>query len=131
MSTTRDNYWAQYEKRLRSARLKFVGGLMSNAKWRKVVRWLFEHRDLITGYRIKLLLEDLNRVWETRVLRPTDLEDTHLADNDLYPVGYDEIEWVEVVTFHRNELREGLTTVAQLELRDTDSGLRIYGYAGK
>jgi len=104
---------------------------MSNAKWRKVFRWLFEHRKLMTGYRIKLLLEDVDRLWETRVLRPADLEDTHLADNDLYPVGYDEIEWVEIVTSHRNELRGGLATLAQLEVRDTASGLRIYGYAGK
>src|SRR5215467_13591 len=131
MKAKRHQYWVRYAKRLDKERSRFPAWLMSNAKWRKVFRWLFEHRNLITGYRIKLVLEDVDRPWETRVLRPADLEGAHLADNDLYPVGYDEIEWVEIVSSQRNELRGGLVALAQLELRDSESGLRIYGYAGK
>jgi hypothetical protein len=124
-------HWALRSKHLAKARAEFPVWLMSNAKWRKLFTWLFERRDLMTGYKIKLLLDKDADLWETRVLRPSDLEGTHLADNDLYPVGYDEIEWVEVITCHRKELRRDLAKLAKLEVRDSDLGLRIYGYSGK
>jgi hypothetical protein len=124
-------HWALHKKHLAKAREQFRVRLMSNTKWRKVFAWLFERRDLMTGYRIKLVLDDNTNLWETRVLRLSDLEDPHLADNVLYPVGYDEVEWVDVLTSHAEELRRGLANLAELEVRDIDSGLRIYGYSGK
>ena len=124
-------HWALHGKHLAKAKAEFSIWLMSNTKWRKVFAWLFERRDLMTGYKIKLLFDDDTNLWETRVLRPSDLEDAHLADNDLYPVSYDEIEWVDVITSHSKELRTGLAKLAELEVGDIDSGLRIYGYSGK
>ncbi len=124
-------HWALHRKHLAKARAQFPVWLMSNTRWRKVFAWLFERRDLMIGYKIKLLLDDNTNLWDTRVFRPSDLEDTHLADNDLYPVGYDEIEWVEVITAHSKELRRDLAKLAELEIREIDSGLRIYGYSGK
>lgn len=126
-----ERHWALRRKHLAKARGQFPARLMSDTKWRKVFAWLFERRDLLTGYKIKLLLEDDTNLWETRVLRPSDLEDTRLADNTLYPVGYDELEWVDVLTSHGEELRRNLATLAELEVRDIDAGLRIYGYSGK
>jgi len=102
---------------------------MSNAKWRKLFTWLTERNNKISSYKIKLLLAEANVLWETRVLRVSDLEETHLADKDLYPIGYDEIEWVDVVTPHSDQLLTGIVKLGKFEIQAADFGFRVYGYS--
>src|SRR5579859_5319477 len=101
---TIEEYRDLHTTHLSKKRAEFSGWLMSNAKWRKLFTWLTERNNKISSYKIKLLLAEANVLWETRVLRVSDLEETHLADKDLYPIGYDEIEWVDVVTPHSDQL---------------------------
>ncbi len=104
---------------------------MSNAKWRKLFTWLAGHDDVIEGFKIKLLLEDDDILWETRAFGLSDLEATHLADNDLQPIAYMEIEWVDIVTSHADQLLAEIMKVGKFEIRSTDVGLRFYGYTNK
>ena len=123
---SREELWAEHERRVDRAIGRFRTSYMSNAKWRKALTILAAPELGVSGYRWKFV--DDERVGTTLVVGAEDLEETCLRDGRFFPYVYREIEWLETETAQADEATAALARAGKFPIQTCDGGIRLLGY---
>lgn len=124
-----ESWFAKSEERINKViARKFGASFMSDAKWRKLFNLLAASQYPIVCYRWKFVDED-EKLFTTGVLKSGELDEKHTKDGRYVPYVYKDIEWLEVVTEHAQQITDQLLEKGQFAIDKTASGFKIIGYA--
>ena len=105
---------------------RFDASFMSDAKWRKALALLACRDYPISRYRWKFVDEE--KVFETPVIEAGEIGERNINDGRNQPFAYREVEWLEVMTEHVEEVGKQLLARAKFALEESESGIRVIGY---
>ena len=126
MKRTQDGFGRRVAKLDRLIAERFDASFMSDAKWRKALAVLASCGYPISRYRWKFVDEE--RVFETPPIEAGEIGEKNIRDGRNQPLVYREVEWLEVITEHGEEVGKQLLARAKFALEESGSGLRVIGY---